>query len=594
MDIEINSQRRFKGFSKNLSVTGLNKFVALTGSNGAGKTQLLQIIEGKSYIGGIPQQRPATATVNIDGETITEDDIFAIFDWSQAGDPPAAGMGEITQYRQLVQNTIHNILNNNMNFVIDNGVFDKKQKTILYEIAESYRREGVDMRFNPPSAEDVNGRLPDDFNNHGTQIFNDKISRIIWEWHFDAIANNRSVESEENPITIFNLLCRKFDFPYSLPPLTDVKSQYFPVLKNTDAQPISWNDLSSGEKVIVRILCLLFFERMYKSIYPKLILLDEPDAHLTPKMIKRLITNIQEVIVNDLGLAVIMTTHSPNTVALCEEDALYMLSLAANDNRSISKITTNEALQNLSEGLLFVMGDNRLVFLEGTDDIRFYESQYNSSIRKYGHPSVPSVKFIAASVSDPDHGGRTEVVKMIDRFETTNISSMVHGIIDNDNNPLTKDRTHQLKRYSIESYIYDPVLTAVSLIIRNKHKDLLTSVAELDANDWQDLMNDPSLLQDAIDEVLGIYHTANSALILESGFSDSLQPQTVRIKSLDTAISYSLPEWFVRMPKRILNQIVHNKEHSLFLENKPDNQYIGFEAMSLVFSDVADIFSELT
>ena len=87
-------------------------------------------------------------------------------------------------------------------------------------------------------------------------------------------------------------------------------------------EEIDFGDLSSGEKVLLSLAFYLFSSRE-KNTFPKLLLLDEPDAHLHPSMSKQFLDVVKNILVDKYGVQVIMTTHSPSTVILAPNDAIY-------------------------------------------------------------------------------------------------------------------------------------------------------------------------------------------------------------------------------------------------------------------------------
>ena len=102
-------------------------------------------------------------------------------------------------------------------------------------------------------------------------------------------------------------------FPYEVMSPTEFSILDNYELKLRDLQSgvqIGALDLSSGEKVLLQLVLWLYSSGK-EGVFPKLLLLDEPDAHLHPSMTTQFLDIISEVLVNKLGIRVIMTTHSP-------------------------------------------------------------------------------------------------------------------------------------------------------------------------------------------------------------------------------------------------------------------------------------------
>src|SRR5438034_938829 len=92
----------------------------------------------------------------------------------------------------------------------------------------------------------------------------------------------------------------------------------FRPISNLSGAEINFSDLSGGEKVIMS-LALSLYNSNFDIEFPKVLLMDEPDAHLHPSMTRKFLDVIQNVFVNEKGVKVIMTTHSQSTVALAPE-----------------------------------------------------------------------------------------------------------------------------------------------------------------------------------------------------------------------------------------------------------------------------------
>lgn len=111
---------------------------------------------------------------------------------------------------------------------------------------------------------------------------------------------------------------------------------------------VSYGDLSSGEKVLF-MLALCMFKASTRSVFPRLLLLDEIDATLHPSMIKNLLAVIDDVLLSK-GTKVVLATHSPTTVALVPEERIFVVNPNGPDR--IAKATKNDAIQVLTEGYM--------------------------------------------------------------------------------------------------------------------------------------------------------------------------------------------------------------------------------------------------
>src|SRR5437870_4901139 len=90
---------------------------------------------------------------------------------------------------------------------------------------------------------------------------------------------------------------------------------------------INFSDLSSGEKILASFALCLYYaaEKNQIARYPRVLLLDEIDAPLHPSMTQSVLAAIQRVLIAQEKVKVVLTTHSPTTVALTPESSLYKM-----------------------------------------------------------------------------------------------------------------------------------------------------------------------------------------------------------------------------------------------------------------------------
>lgn len=592
MDIKLDIHRQYKSFKEPFEAKDLNDFIVLTGKNGAGKSQLLQIIDQKQFI---DQQNPqVTPHIEINSKVIAYEDILGIFSWTMSN-APTAGQAESNGYLNQLTTAVTNYLGNNQPF--DKNTYSPLQVMELKKIAEELSKKGYDNRSNHPPLDLIFDMLSKNFQDHSAQIVNERIASIIFDWYIssaeDLLENKPVGDQSENPIKIFNSLCKEFELKYHLVEFVSLKINYIPVLidNNTDDK-VSWAELSSGEMVLFRVVCWLFYYKMKKAYYPKLLLLDEPDAHLTPLMIRKLLDTLHNVLVDNMGIAVIMTTHSPNTVALADESSLYDLKVSKSGKHKISKITRKYALNTFSEGLLFVQEDTRLIFIEGKDDTKFYDQLYISAISRHRLNSIPSFKFITASKNNKDEGGCEEVKKMVTRFKDTTIEKLVHGIIDNDNKNTSSGNLWVLERYSIENYMYDPLIMACALIMKSKHK-FLNSIKHIGTNDLKTLTKDAALVQNVVSEILSKISADAGNVVDTSGPKSKQVKVKWRIRNSTKSLSYTLPIWFISLKKSELKKTIYLKGGPLSNLFKVEDLYIAIDSIGALPDDIMDIFKNI-
>ena len=231
------------------------------------------------------------------------------------------------------------------------------------------------------------------------------------------------------------------------------------------------NDLSTGERVLMS-LALAIYNTNEDSLRPDILLLDEPDAALHPEFSKVLLQAINDSIVRDAGVMVVISTHSPTTVALSDESWIYQMEYG----QAPRKVSKKQALSILLKDLgpLRVSVENRRqVFVENRNDAGYLENIY-ALLPKAG---IIYPQFLPASTKNGSNC--QDVITMVTSLRDKG-NDLVYGIIDYDNHNKDLDNIFVLgggKRYAIDNYILDPLFVAL-LLIREKAE----TFADIDSN----------------------------------------------------------------------------------------------------------------
>lgn len=149
-----------------------------------------------------------------------------------------------------------------------------------------------------------------------------------------------------------------FDFEFSDPDQYDLNMGNYEqfqfqthMTNRTSGAQYDLHSLSSGEMVLMA-LCLSSFNQKIGRRRPKLLLLDELDAVLHPSMVSALVTTLKELYVA-LGTKVLLTSHSPMTVAALAETEIFRIVRTGGRVR-IKPTTKIDAIDELSEGIATV------------------------------------------------------------------------------------------------------------------------------------------------------------------------------------------------------------------------------------------------
>lgn len=222
---------------------------------------------------------------------------------------------------------------------------------------------------------------------------------------------------------------------------------------------ISPDSLSSGEKVIFSLFVAMYTTHTLEHL-PSLIIFDEPDAYLHPSLCSTMLKVINDVFIGQHSIKVIMTTHSPTTVAMLPETSLYCMK-----DGVMKKVTKQDAILALTSGLntISVYYENvKQVFVEADND--------NDYMTYFNHYAMTAGKLISdinlkfVNVGNDKRGGCATVRKVVNDLAGA-ANKTVYGIVDYDGGTISTDRIKVLgdgNRYAIDNYIVDPL--AISLL----------------------------------------------------------------------------------------------------------------------------------
>ncbi len=271
------------------------------------------------------------------------------------------------------------------------------------------------------------------------------------------------------PWDLLNEVLSSVGLPYRFPAPTVSLGEvpYVPrLISEREDIVVPPSDLSSGELTLIQI-ALSVYSGLYRATMtrvPKVLLLDEPDATLHPSMIRSMLQLIQEVLVTKLGMRVIITTHSPTTVALAEERALYLMERSGSPR--LKKSTRDDALRRLLVGVptVSVSADHRrVVFTESPIDASRYTEMF--SIVRPLIESERTLTFISAGAANGRDDGCVAVIGMVEKLRS-NGNLAVWGLVDRDTREVEPALgVHFNPRgYSIENVVLDPLSVGLLLL----------------------------------------------------------------------------------------------------------------------------------
>lgn len=401
--------------------------------------------------------------------------------------------------------------------------------------------------------------LPDDFS---FMLEYDDVSTALAHIFFgyqarvaDLLLAEKTMEAAlnevgEKPWDFVNRALNATDFGYNVkPPSAAITKDYTPLLCRTDDPNINigFNDLSSGERIILRTI-LWFYNSQWNKISPKLFLLDEPDAHLHPSLTRQFLDVLKDVLVEQNNVRVILSTHSPSTVALAPDDSIFVMH---RDAPRIRKTSKPEAIGVLTSGMVIVSPGTKFVLVEDEDDKSFYDVVRDILKEKNGSlalKSAPTLVFMPASLGhgpSKQSGGKGAVARWLQKLDDEPLRQMFFGLIDADNGNTPTQRMHVIGRYSFENYLWDPIIVFAALMDQ-KAAPALAGI-KTNPGDEHLLRELPaSGLQSIVDCVL---HKVEPHL----GTLSQADRNFVKVQ-FDNDIQVDYPNWMLRKQGKILSQ----------------------------------------
>jgi ABC-type Mn2+/Zn2+ transport system ATPase subunit len=313
-------------------------------------------------------------------------------------------------------------------------------------------------------------------------------------------------------------------------------------------EEIDFSDLSSGEKVLLSLAFYLFSSRE-KNTFPKLLLLDEPDAHLHPSMSKQFLDVIKNILVEKYGVQVIMTTHSPSTVILAPDDSIYEMAF---DKPRIRKSSSKSHLVSLlTSGLVLVNEGAKYLLVEDEADKVFYSYIFNEFLASGTVDSEVPLIFIPASTKTST-GGKNVVAGWVKKLRKSGLVGILNGLIDGDNGNPISDGIYKIDRYCIENYLADPIVAYAALL----DLEIAPPIAEITLSLGQEhklaLMSNTQL-QAIADTILA--KLQSKMLSFFTDFDASLENTLREVEFVgDKKLSY--PAWLLeRTGKKLINEV---------------------------------------
>ncbi|MGK7957133.1 MAG: ATP-dependent endonuclease [Crocosphaera sp.] len=417
---------KFTGKYKSITAfewSDIPKFAVITGPNGTGKSQLLQLIYNTIINDREEQERVSIENEMIQGHEIT----FIQGEWKFIN-TQGTNLAKIMNSQQNYFNRLkgaNNIRGNNLQEI--------RLKQMLLDTARQIGKPLANI-----SHEEFIREIPEIFLENEQQL-SQKIEEVFYNYRLSEIEfqadgkTDQEIINEigEKPWVVLKDILKESKLPFSFndPSQNGIRDIFYLKIKHEmTGDVINFNDLSSGEKVLISLVFYLY-STQEKNVFPKLLLLDEPDAHLHPTMSQQFLNVIKNVLVDQYNVRVIMTTHSPSTVALTDKESVFEMS--KNPTIIQKSPSKNYTISLLTSGLVYVGQGTRYFLVEDEADVNFYSYLYEYlSTENIINGDILFV-FIPASTKNTT-GGKSVVKGWVEKLQNSGLQQIIQGIIDND------------------------------------------------------------------------------------------------------------------------------------------------------------------
>lgn len=461
-------------FIPNFTWDSIPALSVITGVNGSGKTKLLEAID----ITIKKQHENISVLFQVELEQKPSPDEHGYIPWQRN----FSGLegAYYADFQAELQNFISQAKINRIKIHNDKNLYDINEK--IKKILNQETQTQSDAFYN---SESFLNAFEKAWINVKDAILNEQIGRHILSYKkreekliVDAFHNNKIselvIENElgVTPWDLINQQFKKYNFKYHINSPKDSQSRYeVKFISNISPDiEIHFSRLSSGEQMIVMLILWAFNEELGQ--FKKLLLLDEPDAHLHPEMALMFKEIISEVVVKQFGVQVIMTTHSPTTLCWFEEESIFLM----DPQKGIIKTNKQEAMNKLTSGLVFVHQNFKIIIVEDSDDCKFHQQIFDNLLLNNFLNKTDSLIFRSVNTKK-EGGGKTKVIGIGTHWQelsaNTEIEPLICGLVDRDkdNNQSFSNNIKVLTRYCFENYLADPLII-FALMVQEKEENI--------------------------------------------------------------------------------------------------------------------------
>jgi hypothetical protein len=376
-------------------------------------------------------------------------------------------------------------------------------------------------------------------------------------------------------------------------------------------EPTSYSFLSPGETIWLLNLLITYeisnFPSRRDEFQGSVLLLDEPDAHLHPSLVKIFFDTVTKY-VNNYGVQVIMTTHNPETVYLVPDvKCLFYMERDDKTKEVCIKPAKNKThcAQLLTSNIIYVNESFRMVFVE-TDNDKVYFECINSYLIKHSFLiNIQQLIFVCLPVKTHKKTSIAKEAKLFNVRELisiltesyndkTSLENFAYGIVKcRHAQEILPQNIQQLERCGIENYILDPINVFYYIISNEMITKEIPDITHVLR--WNELATKCRLksIHQMLSEPDNISTLQSIIDFMDQFLSKIIGPKEddIDVQISKTPIILKYPEYFIKKDRSTL-ETAYTKLHSqLNLENIL--KFIIDKKDAIIPKDLVEIFEYL-